>query len=522
MKQFSVFHPFLFAIFPILFLFAYNIDEVPATDILLPLFITTIGTLVLLLSLRLITKNYNKIAIIASTFLVLFFSYGHVRELIFSHMAKSPFDISFFLLSMWALLFVAVTILVIKSRRDFSISTKFLNVVSIAVVAISLINIGIYEVRKFNLAPETASERLASLDLEDSHSLPDIYYIILDEYARQDTLNEFWHYDNSEFIDYLTAKGFYVASKSRSNYSHTCLSLPSSLNMEYINYLSGKVTRQDRTVLWEMVANSKASQFLKSNGYRYIFAGNESICKGIGKYAEMLEYTGAFGIKVSDFATALIQTTALAPFASYLGQQEEEMMEISHAFNRLADIPAIREPTFVFAYFMCPHPPFPIYRDWRQSPQELALQAHQVYLDRLIFITKKVETLIDELLSKSEVPPVIILQSDTGPHRHMQQPGAKLTEEIFMKERMKILNAYFLPNNGNQLLYESITPVNTFRIVFNLYFDTDYDLLEDKSYYGWFNELLPVPPEGNAIETIVPPGNINLPEEMWLFSPMKG
>ena len=63
---------------------------------------------------------------------------------------------------------------------------------------------------------------------------------------------------------------------------------------------------------------------------------------------------------------------------------------------------------------------------------------------------------------------------------------------------MKILNAYFLPGNGKQLLYESITPVNSFRIVFNHYFDADYELLEDKSYYGWLGKSTLVPPEGNA------------------------
>jgi len=31
--------------------------------------------------------------------------------------------------------------------------------------------------------------------------------------------------------------------------------------------------------------------------------------------------------------------------------------------------------------------------------------------------------------------------------------------------------------------YETITPVNSFRIVFNLYFDTDYELLKEESYF---------------------------------------
>ena len=40
----------------------------------------------------------------------------------------------------------------------------------------------------------------------------------------------------------------------------------------------------------------------------------------------------------------------------------------------------------------------------------------------------------------------------------------------------------FVPD-GNKLLYDSISPVNTFRLVFNYYFDTNYELLNDLSYY---------------------------------------
>ena len=67
---------------------------------------------------------------------------------------------------------------------------------------------------------------------------PDIYYLILDGYANSSTLKEVYGYDNQGFEDYLEEKGFKVASESRSNYAITALSLASSLNMEYINYLS--------------------------------------------------------------------------------------------------------------------------------------------------------------------------------------------------------------------------------------------------------------------------------------------
>jgi hypothetical protein len=48
---------------------------------------------------------------------------------------------------------------------------------------------------------------------------------------------------------------------------------------------------------------------------------------------------------------------------------------------------------------------------------------------------------------------------------------------------MAILNAYYLPNAGEQFLYEKMSPVNSFRVVFNTNFGGNYGLLEDISRY---------------------------------------
>jgi hypothetical protein len=47
---------------------------------------------------------------------------------------------------------------------------------------------------------------------------------------------------------------------------------------------------------------------------------------------------------------------------------------------------------------------------------------------------------------------------------------------------MEILNAYYLPDGGNNTLYSSITPVNSFRLIFDQYFGTKYGLLDDVSW----------------------------------------
>jgi hypothetical protein len=39
-----------------------------------------------------------------------------------------------------------------------------------------------------------------------------------------------------------------------------------------------------------------------------------------------------------------------------------------------------------------------------------------------------------------------------------------------------------MPFGGDSLLYPRITPVNTFRTIFNYYLNADFELLEDKNY----------------------------------------
>ena len=82
--------------------------------------------------------------------------------------------------------------------------------------------------------------------------------------------------------------------------------------------------------------------------------------------------------------------------------------------------------------------------------------------------------MVKKIIINSDVPVVIILQSDTGPGR------------VADYRRMAILNAMYLPGEGNKSVYPSISPVNTFRLIFDSYFGGEFGLLEDKSYYSTY------------------------------------
>lgn len=461
-------HPFLLGIFPILFLFSYNIADVPATDLILPIIVISAGTAALFLLSKLIAKSWAKAGIITSWFLLLFFSHGHIRTLLFpSKMDETGFGINLLLVSVWIILFAVGTFLIIKLHRNFSATTKFLNIVAVVLIAFSLVNISINSLRTTSI-DDIYKE--SDVELSMPRNPPDIYYIILDKYTREDFLNEYLDYDNSGFINYLTSKGFYIATKSCSNYDLTYSSLASSLNMCYVDDL------EDPERL-KIIADNKVSRLLKSAGYRCIFVDGGTLWKGIDKHVDVYTCTEVLQIRLTGFAYSLCGTTLAAPIFRYFSNiwRGNTVLYganvILYAFDILATIPNIEEPTFTYAHIFCPHEPARFDVD---GPKSLILFGGDMdfypegYIGNLEFINRKVKTLIDEILSKSGTPPIIILQGDHGTWH-------------FKEREYDILNAYHLPGKGNELLYETISPVNSFRVIFNLYFGTDYELLEDRS-----------------------------------------
>jgi hypothetical protein len=142
------------------------------------------------------------------------------------------------------------------------------------------------------------------------------------------------------------------------------------------------------------------------------------------------------------------------------------------------------EPIFVFSHILVPHPPFLF--DSEGNPVSSARpegleswQNEEGYIDSIKFANKKIMQVVDELLTDPENHPIIIIQADHG--YGFDIDSSKPNKES-LEQRMSIFSAYYLPGTEENLSDNVITPVNTFRIIFNSYFNTDYDLLENKMY----------------------------------------
>ena len=95
------------------------------------------------------------------------------------------------------------------------------------------------------------------------------------------------------------------------------------------------------------------------------------------------------------------------------------------------------------------------------------------------------QEIVDAILEQAETPPVILIQGDHGPGSLLNFGDINGT---CLRERVPILSAYYLPSSGIEQLYASISPVNSFRVVFNSVFGAGLHLLPDRSYYStWSN-----------------------------------
>ena len=478
-----VFHPFLLAAYPVIALLAHNIEEVQLRIAWRPLVVSLALSSALFVLLYLSLRDWHKAGLAAAILLLLFFSYGHVYEffegkgLIGSLLGRHRY-----LVFLYLALFAGSLLCISRQNARHPQLTRLLNIITCLALVIPIMQVEIYELRLRRSQAE-GIERFSQpvdLALRPEGVSRDVYYLILDGYARDDILKKYYRYDNQPFLDRLSQMGFYIAPCSLSNYAQTQLSLASSLNFAYLDALGEgyRAGNSSRLGLVDLIRHSQARQIFEALGYQVI-AFDTGYDATRWKDADL--YLSPRVVQdIDDFEAMFIRTTAarlvsegvafldLPPDWEKRDQLHRE--RILYTLEKLRTIAELPGPKFVFAHLITPHWPHVF------GPGGEAVHEHNDsisgYRNQVEFINSQILPILSALISESATPPIIILQADHG----------SIIESL--EQRMSILNAYYFPERSEPGLYESISPVNTFRQVFNLYYNADFSLFEDASYYS--------------------------------------
>lgn len=515
-----VFHPLLFGLFPLLSLFSANSGWVAPHELLLPAAGVLIIAGVLWLALWPVLPEPRKRGLVIALFWLPFFAYGATLDFV-----RAQFDFRAMLSPAQAVgvgvvcLVVALGLLYGLRRAPWTLISlnRFLNRVSALMIAVAVVSCLLAAARRQAPSEPTgardgavaapASEIAVTVEPEKLAALPNIYFIICDAYPRSDHLKAYFDYDNTDFLNQLRGRGFYIAEKSRSNYCNTLPSLASTLNLDYLDpkVLDPENFRKNYRELIELVRDNLVVRTLKAHGYEYVaipsgmfptmmVGADRFIHPGTFKspeaQRELIEDAptrparpGAFDL--TEYQQTLIDMTPVRSILNRMVQLWWYQL-VPFALDELASLRREGRPMFVFAHLLAPHVPhaydangnfvetFPPFREgWRTVTQ---------YLN-----TRLIEV-VDEIQA-SEPNSIIIIQGDHGSNASTPDARNKLVEPWvgewpdYVRDRSANLSACYLPGKtyeGN--LYSELTPVNLFRIIFDAYLETDFGRLEDATF----------------------------------------
>jgi hypothetical protein len=349
---------------------------------------------------------------------------------------------------------------------------------------------------------ETAGARLAppapTGDTGDSGSLlpndrPDIYFFIFDRYGSQRVLKREYGFDNTPFLEFLEEQGFYVAPESHSNYSKTAPSLASTFHMDYLDFLADEplAQRNEWHPIYDMVKGEhRVGRFLKKRGYHFIQIGS---WWALTQDSTLADESYSFGL--SEFGLICLRKTMLPRLLQAALPQSglARMMAWDHGQCRRVPLQArmvkeiARRPevTFTFVHVLVPHAPFVFDAAGNcRTPDEIdRIGPRDSYVDQIAYANRLMRELVASLLGGDGPKPIIVLQSDEGPFPERYERGNRSWRQASAEEldtKSGILNAYYFPDEDYSRLYSDITPVNSFRLLFDKYFGAEYRLLPDR------------------------------------------
>lgn len=451
--------------------------------------LSIVASLSIWLILGLLFKDGHVGAILTFGCQFIFWQYGYMYTVLIKQFKFMNFEILFLLF----FIIPALLLLMIRYKRPWVKSiTPRLNFISIIFIVFNIILIFNSDLQNHddkadftvNTDPITISAQATGYD---EGILPDIYFIMVDAFPREDIVQTEYG-ETIPFYKDLENMGFVATNEAYANYLFTMNALSAMLNFDYIPArIEGQIVdSKDEGPLLELVHDNRLCKTLQSIGYEYIALDSTWRPTTTSTCADQVIENGE---NIEDILIFYMNMTALLPVMN-----EHMVTTVRNSrlktLEQIKTIPALDGPTFTFAHILLPHQPYVFDQNGDPFPDLEKLNIFRTgnnrddaFFEQTIFASNQLIEVVQEIIDNSEVPPIILIQADHGPDYldYGDDPD-------IINLRAPVFGAYYLPFGGDELVYPSMSPVNLFRIVLSYYFDAGLELLEDRTYYTTFTD----------------------------------
>lgn len=472
---------FLLPLFFVLHGYITYYGRVPANDAMI-LCLKYIGISILITGLfYFFYRNFQKAFLL--TFLTMGFNFffGPAHDFLRTILGNSFFAKHTFILPLSAILILVIIVLLKRTKKDLSTLTMYLNILMLILV---IIDTGNVILNQRNREISSVVKLPKELTTCDTCAKPDIYLIVADEYANNKLLKGSLGFDNSNYENALSKRGFHVIQNSKSNYNSTPFSIASLLNMNFIDSLGDSFNDKSLNASFNQINNNVVTTWLKQQGYaikNYSAFPLDNIPNPVTStffYSGTLLFTmhtfiGRFNSDIRwNFITRFKIKSEIKRFVQSKLDINQKVIDntIKEAQQKNSS------PRFVYLHLMIPH--FPYLTDSTGTPDyetsSLTTQRFdkEKYLSYLQYGNRIFLNLIDEIQAASPKS-IIIFMGDHGFRFIEGNPN-----NHFMN-----FNSVYLPEKNYQQFYDSISMVNQFRVLFNTSFNQRLPLLNDSTIF---------------------------------------
>ncbi len=475
-------HTLLFAVYPVLFLYARNSGNLPGEVLVRPLVAAIVLAVVTLLLARVVVGEWLRGVLLASALVVTWSLYGHVHAVLTGAGGVVAWlGHHRVLLPLWFALVVWLAVILRRGSfgegraRDLG---RAATLVGALLVTFSLVTVVIGVLRGEEGAQSVPFDpRSPFTSLRLTHPEADVYYIVLDGYGRADILRDLYDYDNEPFLDALRERGFCVADSARANYTQTLLSLVATLrgaDFQPGNYGLDMEGADRRPLVRQL------RRFMHRGCLARVCEWTRAFATGYAA-TEMLDVEQYLSpaISLNEFERALVAATPLDVVLNLVESRHGDVLHRRVVEFAFANLPVAQDDpphAFTFAHIVAPHPPFVFAPTAATAGAMVPLadgdhvignggltveQYRAAYRAQVAEVNLRTLKAIDAILANGRES-IILLHGDHGPGSLLRW-DERIPESAAAHERLAILLAVRVSGAEIDLCRHDLTPAGVVR-----------------------------------------------------------